>query len=156
MSKTAIFPGSFDPFTAGHESIVRRALTLFDNIVIGVGVNSKKVGFLTPQNRRCLIEDVFAKETRIKVCLYEELTVEFCASQQATHIIRGLRNSEDMEFERSIEIINRGINQRIETIYLLTAPELLHISSSVVRELHSYGADTKGLLPSNVKLDNYL
>ncbi len=154
--RTAIFPGSFDPFTAGHEAIVRRALTLFDNIIIGVGTNTKKTGFLSPQNRRCLIEDTFAKEPRVKVVLYEGLTVEFCKAQRATHIIRGLRNSEDMEFERAIEILNKGIDKKIETIYLLTAPEHLHISSSAVRELYHFGEDTSTLLPHKINLENYL
>lgn len=154
--KIAIFPGSFDPFTAGHEAIVRRALTLFDTIVIGVGINKNKKGFLTPQNRRCMIEDTFSKEPRVKVVIYEGLTIEFCKAQRATHIIRGLRNSVDMEFERAIEILNKGLDQKIETIYLLTAPEHLHISSSAARELYSFGEDTSALLPHKIKLDDYL
>ncbi len=156
MLKVAIFPGSFDPFTSGHEAIVRRALTIFDSIVIGVGVNTSKEGFLSVENRKCLIEDVFAKEPRVTVKTYQGLTVEFCKAQRATHIIRGLRNSEDMEFERSIEILNRGIESTIETIYLLTSPEHIHISSSAVRELHHFGEDVSSLLPSKIKIDNYL
>ncbi len=156
QNRVAIFPGSFDPFTVGHEVIVRRALTLFDIVVVGIGINTKKSGFLSVENRRCLIEDTFAKEPRVRVKTYEGLTVEFCKANYATHIIRGLRNSEDMEFERAIEILNRNIDRKIETIYLLTAPEHLHISSSAVRELHTFGEDTSSLLPHKIKLDNYL
>lgn len=154
--KTAIFPGSFDPFTAGHEAIARRALTIFDRLVIGVGVNPNKNGLLTPQNRLCLIEDTFAKEPRVTVKLYQSLTVEFCAEQQATHIVRGLRNSEDLEIERAIETLNKMINAQFDTIYLLTFPEHLHISSSAVRELHHFGHDVSHLLPNKIKLQNYL
>lgn len=154
--KTAIFPGSFDPFTAGHEAIARRALTIFDQLIIGVGVNPSKNGLLTPQNRVCLIEDTFAKEPRVIVRTYESLTVEFCAEQQATHIVRGLRNSEDLEIERAIETINRTINSKFDTIYLLTAPEHLHVSSSAVRELHHFGHDVSCMLPRKIRLQNYL
>lgn len=153
---TAIFPGSFDPFTAGHEAIVRRALKLFDKIVIGVGVNSDKTGFLTPQNRVCLIEDTFAREPRIEVRIYNELTVEFCRSMRATHVIRGLRNTTDFEFERAIETLGRRIAPEIETIYIFTDMEHLDISSSGVREIHRFGGPTKELLPKGIKLENYL
>lgn len=153
---TAIFPGSFDPFTAGHEAIVRRALKLFDKIVIGVGVNSDKTGFLTPQNRVCLIEDTFAREPRIEVKIYNELTVEFCRSMRATHVIRGLRNTTDFEFERAIETLGRRIAPEIETVYIFTDMEHLDISSSGVREIHRFGGPTKALLPKGIKLENYL
>ncbi len=156
MLKIAIFPGSFDPFTVGHEAIVRRALTIFDSVVIGIGINTAKSGFLSPENRRCLIEDVFAKEHRVTVKCYEGLTIDFCEAQRATHIIRGLRNSEDMEFERSIEILNRSMSNTIETIYMLTAPEHIHISSSVVRELYHFGRDVSTLLPPRINIENYL
>lgn len=154
--KSAIFPGSFDPFTAGHEAIARRALTIFDRLIIGVGVNPNKMGLLSPANRVCLIEDTFAKEPRVTVRTYESLTVEFCAEQQATHIVRGLRNSEDLEIERAIETLNKTIDGKFDTIYLLTAPEHLHISSSAVRELHHFGHDVTCLLPHKIKLQNYL
>ncbi len=154
--KVAIFPGSFDPFTAGHESIARRALTFFDRLFIGVGINPNKQGFLTPQNRLCLIEDIFAKEPRITVKIYEGLTAEFCEAQRATHIIRGLRNSEDLEFERAIEALNRSIYPAIETVYLLTQSEHLHISSSAVRELYHFGAKVEHLMPHKIDINNYL
>lgn len=153
---TAIFPGSFDPFTAGHEAIVCRALKLFDTIIIGVGVNSNKQGFLTPLNRVCLIEDTFKNEPRVQVKMYDELTVEFCRSMRASHIIRGLRNTTDFEFERAIETLGRRIAPEIETIYFFTDMEHLDISSSGVREIHRFGGPTKNLLPKGIKLDNYL
>lgn len=154
--KVAIFPGSFDPFTAGHYAIACRALAIFDRLVIGVGVNRSKTGLLTFDNRRCLIEDAFAKEPRVTVCLYESLTVEFCLQQQATHIVRGLRNSEDLEIERAIETLNKGLAPNIDTIYFLTGPEHLHISSSAVRELHHFGHNVQSLLPPKIKIDNYV
>lgn len=154
--KRAIFPGSFDPFTAGHEAIVKRALTLFDEIIIGVGVNPNKKGLLSPMNRKCLIEDTFSTESRVTIKLYEGLTTEFCEAQRATHIIRGLRNSEDLEFERAVETINKKISPNTETIYILTASEHLHISSSAVREMHHFGCDVSHLMPTKINLDNYL
>lgn len=153
---TAIFPGSFDPFTAGHEAIVRRALKLFDKIVIGVGINNSKQGFLTPINRVCLIEDTFKKEPRVTVKIYEELTVEFCRAMRASHIIRGLRNTTDFEFERAIETLGRRIAPEIETIYIFTDMEHLDISSSGVREIHRFGGPTKELLPAGIKLEDYI
>lgn len=154
--KIALFPGSFDPFTLGHYEIARRALTIFDKLVIAVGVNPNKSGFLSPMNRRCLIEDIFAKDPRVVVRTYESLTTELCVAERVTHIVRGLRNSEDLEFERSIEIINKGLCPQVETIYLLTAPEHLHISSSVIRELHSFDAPTDAFLPAGVRINDYL
>ncbi len=154
--KTALFPGSFDPFTLAHFEVTRRALTIFDKVVIAIGTNPQKKGLLTPINRRCLIEDIFEKEPRVVVRNYEGLTSEFCAAEQVTHIVRGLRNSEDLEFERSIEILNKSLNPAVETLYFLTSPEHLHISSTAIRELHHFGAPTSALLPKGVKLNNYL
>lgn len=154
--KIALFPGSFDPFTVGHEAIVRRALTLFDTVVIGVGINTNKTGFLSPINRVCLIEDAFSNEPRVLVKQYEGLTIEFCEAQRATHIIRGLRNSEDLEFERAIEALNKRISPKIETIYLLTEAEHLHVSSSAVRELYRFNSEVSYLLPKGVNIDDYL
>ncbi len=154
--KTALFPGSFDPFTLAHFEVTRRALTIFDRVIIAIGNNPHKKGLLSPMNRRCLIEDVFAKEPRVEVRNYEGLTSEFCAAEQVTHIVRGLRNSEDLEFERSIEILNKSLNPQIETLYFLTSPEHLHISSTAIRELHHFDAPVAALLPAGVKLDNYL
>lgn len=153
---TAVFPGSFDPFTRGHEAIVRRALTLFDKIVIGVGKNTSKHGFLSLENRVCLIEDLFRKESRITVRAYDSLTVEFCRDMMATHIIRGLRNTTDMQFEQNIESLGRRIAPQVETVYIMTEKEHSDISSSAIRELHSFGADVRDLLPRGVKLDHYL
>lgn len=154
--KIALFPGSFDPFTIGHEAIVRRALTIFDTVIVGVGINTNKKGFLSPINRVCLIEDTFSNEPRVLVKQYEGLTIEFCEAQRATHIIRGLRNSEDLEFERAIEALNKRIAPKIETLYLLTEAEHLHISSSAVRELYNFNSDVSCLLPKGIKIDNYL
>lgn len=155
---TAIFPGSFDPFTRGHEAIVRRALKLFDNIIIAVGSNSEKEGrgFLSQQNRVCLIEDLFKKESRITVKSYTGLTVEFCKNMMATHIIRGLRNTTDMQYEQNLETLGRRIEPSIETIYIMTEKDHVDISSSAIRELHGLGIDVRELMPCNIKIDDYL
>ena len=152
----AIFPGSFDPFTVGHEAIVRRALKLFDSIVVGVGENPQKAGFLSPMNRVCLIEDVFKKEPRVTVRLYDSLTVEFCRDMQATHIIRGLRNTTDMQFEQNIETLSRRLAPEVETVYIMTEKEYLDVSSSAIREFWRFGGDTRDLLPKGIKLEDYL
>lgn len=152
----AIFPGSFDPFTVGHEAIVRRALTLFDQIVIGVGENPGKAGFLSPMNRLCLIEDIFKKEPRVTVRLYNSLTVEFCRAMQATHIVRGLRNTTDMQFEQNIETLGRRLAPEIETIYIMTEKEHLDVSSSAIREVHRFGGEVKAFLPRGIRLEDYL
>lgn len=152
----AIFPGSFDPFTVGHEAIVRRALTLFDSIVIGVGEHPGKEGFLTPINRVCLIEEVFKNEPRVTVRLYHSLTVEFCRDMQATHIVRGLRNTTDMQFEQNIETLGRRLAPEIETIYIMTQREYLDVSSSAIREVYRFGGDVREFLPRAIRLDDYL
>lgn len=155
---TAIFPGSFDPFTRGHEAIVRRALSLFDKIIIGVGHNTEKgsKGFLTLENRVCLIEDLFKKESRITVKAYTGLTVEFCKDMMASHVIRGLRNTTDMQYEQNLETLGRRLCPSIETIYIMTEKEHVDISSSAIRELHSFGVDVRELMPRGIKIDDYL
>lgn len=153
---TAIFPGSFDPFTRGHEAIVRRALTIFDHIIIGIGVNNDKKGFLSPENRLCLIEDLYRKDSRVSVKFHSALTVEFCRDMQATHIIRGLRNTIDMQYEQNLESLGKRLAPNIETIYIMTEKEYVDISSSAIREFHHFGAPTKELLPRGIKLEDYL
>lgn len=153
---TAIFPGSFDPFTRGHEAIVRRALSLFDRIIIGVGVNPDKTGFLTPANRVCLIEDLFRKDSRITVRQYNSLTVEFCRDMQATHIIRGLRNTTDLQYEQNLESLGRRLAPEIESVYILTETQYVDISSSAIREFHHFGADVKVLMPKGIRIEDYL
>ncbi len=157
MEKRAIFAGSFDPFTAGHEDVVRRALAVFDAVVIGVGHNTKKSGLLGPGQRVALIRDVFAGDDRITVEAYEGLTADFCRKHGCRILIRGLRSVDDFEGDRAIEAVNKRLLPDSETFYLLTAPQLGLISSAVVKELHELGADISEFLPTGINdLKKYL
>jgi pantetheine-phosphate adenylyltransferase len=147
----AIFPGSFDPFTIGHEDIVRRALPLFQEIIIAIGVNTTKQYLFDLNKRKTLIEAVFAGEAKIKVMTYEGLTVNFAAQQKCNFILRGLRNSIDFEYEKSIAEMNKKMNPAIETIFLNCAAEYASISSTIVREIIKSGGDAKIFFPSNAK-----
>ena len=143
-----MFAGSFDPFTRGHESIVRRALPLFDEIVIAIGINPDKPGFLTMEQRQQWIETVFRDEPRIKVVAYRGLTVDAAREVGARFLLRGVRMIKDFETEMHMAEVNRELSG-IETILLYTLPEDSHISSSIVRELWHYGRDVSDYLPNN-------
>ena len=151
--RIALFPGSFDPFTRGHESIVRRALPLFDKFVIAIGVNADKRSFMSMEQRKALIEDVFKDDPRIEVVSYTGLTVDVAREMGAKFIVRGVRLIQDFENEKHLAEVNRDISG-IETILLYTLPEYSHISSSIVRELYRYGQDVSAYLPEGVKLEN--
>lgn len=144
--KIAIFPGSFDPFTVGHYDIVMRGLQLFDEIIIGIGRNVNKQGYFPIEKRIEAIQSAFADEPRVKVMFYEELTTDFAQAQSATCILRGVRSVQDFEYERNIAEANKQLCG-IETVLLYTRPEYAHISSSLVRELHSYNKDITPYLP---------
>ena len=144
--KTAIFPGTFDPFTVGHASIVERGLPLFDRIVIGVGVNDNKRTLYTNEERVRNIQEIYANEPRIKVVAYDDLTVDLAKREGAEFILRGIRSVKDFEYERELADVNFRIGG-IETVILFSSPEYSSISSSVVRELAAYGKDVTGLLP---------
>lgn len=140
MSRKALFPGSFDPFTKGHEFIVNQSLVLFDEIVIGIGINTEKKHLFDLEKRKAHIEHLFAGHKKLSVKAYQGLTVEFCKKISATHIIRGLRNSIDFEYEKSIAQMNRSMSE-IETVFILTSQELSPINSSIVREIHKNKGD---------------
>ena len=144
--KTAIFPGSFDPFTIGHYDIVMRALPLFDEIIIGIGHNCNKHNAFPVQDRLETIQHVFANEPRVKVQVYNSLTIDFATVHNAQFILRGVRSVQDFEYERNIAETNKQLSG-IETILLYTRPEYAHISSSLVRELYSYNKDITPYLP---------
>lgn len=141
-----LFPGSFDPFTLGHKSIVDRILPLADEVVIAIGVNAGKKSMFSLEERMAQIQKVYASEPRVKVTSYEGLTTDFAESIGATVMVRGVRTAQDFEFERTLADVNRQLTG-IETILLITEPQYSAISSSVVRELLSYGKDVKDFLP---------
>ena len=141
-----LFPGSFDPFTLGHKSIVDRVLPIADEVVIAIGVNAGKKSMFSLEERMAQIQKVYADEPRVKVASYEGLTTDFAESIGATVMVRGVRTAQDFEFERTLADVNRQLTG-IETILLITEPQYSAISSSVVRELISYGKDVKEFLP---------
>lgn len=150
--KIAVFPGSFDPITVGHEALVLRALPLFDEIIVAIGNNALKQYFFDLEKRRDWIEWVFRKHKKIKVAIYEGLTVDFCRQTEASYILRGLRTAADFEFERGVGQVNKLLHQDIETIFLLTAPEHTPISSSIVRDVFRNGGDIGLFIPEGLKL----
>ena len=144
--KTAIFPGTFDPFTVGHASLVERGLPLFDRIVIGVGVNDNKRTLYTNEERVRNIQEIYANEPRIKVVAYDDLTVDLAKREGAEFILRGIRSVKDFEYERDIAAMNERLSG-VETVLLFTEPQYMSISSSVVRELLRFGKDVTEFLP---------
>jgi len=147
----AIFPGTFDPFTIGHYSIVLRGLNFFDEIVIGIGVNQSKKTLFTIDKRLEMIQQAFANEPRVKVASYNSLTVDFALSVDAGFVLRGLRSVGDFEYERTIADANRKLTN-VETVILFTEAEYSYISSTVVRDLYIFGKDISTFLPPNVTL----
>jgi pantetheine-phosphate adenylyltransferase len=148
MKRVALFPGSFDPFTKGHEDIVLRGLALFDEIVISIGYNNQK------SNRYFHIDlmvekisTLFERYPNVKVKTYAELTAEFARKHEARFLLRGLRNTTDFEYENSIAQVNRHLNQDLESVFLITSPQFASISSSIIREVHRYGGDVSWLIP---------
>ncbi|NTW31628.1 MAG: pantetheine-phosphate adenylyltransferase [Bacteroidetes bacterium] len=150
MRKIAVFPGSFDPVTKGHESIVIRAVPLFDEIIVAIGENSEKIGYFSIEKRLDWLKKVFKNYSSVKVMTYHGLTVDLCKELKANYILRGLRTSADFEFERNIGQVNKNISPKIETIFLLTAPEFTHLNSSIVREIHKYKGDIKQFIPNKL------
>ena len=146
MKKVAIFPGSFDPFTIGHASIVERGLPLFDEIVIGVGLNESKRALYAPAERVAAISRLYADEPRVRVESYDDLTIDFAQRVGAKFILRGLRSVKDFEYERDIANMNHRLSG-IETVLLFTEPHYSSVSSSVVRELIAFGKDVSDFLP---------
>ncbi len=150
--KRAIFPGTFDPFTTGHYSVVKRALTFMDELVIGIGVNEGKRTWFTTEKRVEMIKRLYADNPRVKVEAYSDLTCDFAKRMDAGFIIRGIRTVKDFEYEETIADINRQLSG-IETILLFTEPELTSVSSSIVRELLSYSKDITSFVPKGLIID---
>lgn len=154
--RIAIFPGSFDPFTRGHEALVTQALGLFDRVVIGIGRNCDKRALLTPEARLRLIGELYAGQPRVEVRIYSGLTGDFAAETGACALVRGVRNSIDFEYERTMAAANRRLFAGLATVVLFTPPEVADLSSSTVRELLAYGRPVDEFLPEGVDLKKYL
>lgn len=152
MNRTALFPGSFDPFTAGHLNILARALTMFDSVVVAIGINQDKVGFFTNPQKKDIINQAIAGMDRVSVIEYDGLTVDVCRELGIHHVVRGVRNMLDFENERAIADANRRMAPDIETIIIPTAQEFAHISSSAVRDIIRHHGDTSLFLPEGVRL----
>lgn len=155
MIRIAVFPGSFDPFTIGHEGIVRRALVLFDEIIIAVGANALKKSYYSLETRKEMISKVFRDEPRITVDHYEGLTVAYCRKRGARYLLRGLRTAADFEFERAIAQVNRTIMPDVETVFLLTVPEHASVNSTIVRDIIRSGGDASIFVPSALNINDY-
>ncbi len=147
MKRIAVFPGSFDPFTIGHESIVLRSLPLFDEIIVAIGHNSAKQSFFSLEKRIEHLNKIFENEPRVHIEEYSGLTVDFCLKRNANYILRGLRTSADFEFERAIGQVNRAMHSEVETIFILTLPEHSAISSTIVREIIRYNGNVTPFMP---------
>jgi pantetheine-phosphate adenylyltransferase len=155
MKKIAVFPGSFDPFTVGHEAIVKRALSLFDEIIIAVGANALKKSYYSLSTRKEMIAKIFQNEPRVKVDHYEGLTVDFCKKRGAGYLIRGLRTAADFEFERAIAQVNQSMSPGVESVFLLTVPEHSFINSTIVRDIIRSKGDASKFVPAAINLKDY-
>jgi len=153
--KIAVFPGTFDPFTRGHESVVKRALGLFDEIIIAIGINAQKEGYFTVENRKRMISDAFSGVEKIKVAHFTGLTVDFCKVVDAKFLLRGIRTAADFEYERAIAQMNKAMAPGIESILLLTTPEDTPINSTIVRDIIRNGGDASQFLPEGIDINKY-
>ncbi len=149
MTRKAIFPGSFDPITNGHYDIIKRGASLFDEIIVAIGINAEKKYMFSLEERKRFIEEAFKDEPKVKVISYTGLTIDLCRKEKADFILRGLRNPADFEFEKAIAHTNRSLSE-IETVFLLTAARTSYISSSIVRDVLRNGGDIKKLVPDSV------
>jgi pantetheine-phosphate adenylyltransferase len=156
MKITAVFPGSFDPITRGHESVIKRALPLFDEVYIAVGINAEKKSFFDLKMRIEWIQKVFEEFPQVNVIQYEGLTVDLCKKLGAQYLLRGLRTSADFEFERSIGQINKKLYPEIETVFFLTDPEYSMLNSSIVRDILRNGGDASQFVPDELDLSPFI
>ena len=150
MNKIAVFPGSFSPFSLGHKAVVDSALPLFDKIIIAVGNNPEKNQYFSIKKRLKWINDVYKNMPNISVERYEGLTVDFCKTVNANFIVRGLRDSHDFKFEKNIAQMNKKLNAEIETIFIITPPDLSHISSTILRDIIKNGGDISTFIPKEI------
>ncbi|MEE3037322.1 MAG: pantetheine-phosphate adenylyltransferase [Bacteroidota bacterium] len=152
--RIAVFPGSFSPFTRGHESVVLRGLSLFDEIIVSLGVNSSKKDYFTAEERLNWINQIFKNYEKVKAMSYEGLTVNHCQNVGANYILRGLRNVQDFEYEMGIAQMNFSLMSKIETVFIITEPKFSHISSTLVRDVMKNGGNVNQFLPEGISIDN--
>ncbi|MCX6266283.1 MAG: pantetheine-phosphate adenylyltransferase [Bacteroidetes bacterium] len=153
MQRIAVFPGSFDPITRGHESVVRRALPLFDQLIVAIGDNGEKKSFFPLDRRLRWLEHVFGNESKIKISTYRGLTIDFCHDKGAGFILRGLRTTADFEFERGIGQMNKLMSPDVETVFLLCAQEFASVSSSIVRDIIRNGGNVEQFVPEGMIIE---
>jgi len=156
MDKVAVFAGSFDPFTVGHESIVLRSLDLFDRIIVAVGVHSGKQPLLKIESRVRMINKVFEGIDRVSGDSFEGLTVEYCRKVKATHMLRGIRTAADFEYERAMAQINKLMLPEVESIFLLTSPEHTPVNSTIIRDIIRNGGDASQFIPAGIDIRQYI
>ncbi len=156
MEKIAVFPGSFDPFTVGHENIVLRSLGLFDRVIVAIGKHSTKKPLLDIKTRLKMVNDVFRTCDQVSADSFEGLTVDYCRRVNATHMLRGIRTSADFEYERAIAQINKRMLPTVESVFLLTTPEHTPVNSTIIREIIANGGDASQFLPESIQIKDYL
>ncbi len=154
--RKAIFPGSFDPFTIGHQAIIKKAATIFDDITIAIGQNINKKGLFTMTQRVQIIEEATKEINNVKVDIYTGLTVEYCRKNNIKFIIRGLRSTTDFEFEREIAQTNKALFNELETIFLIAEPEHISVSSSMIREVLKHNGDVSQFMPMTPAIQSIL
>ncbi len=146
--RIAVFPGSFDPITLGHIDLVKRAIPLFDRIIVAVGVNSQKKTLFSLEQRMEWLNEVFKEDDQVTIDSFKGLTVNFCKDQQANFLLRGLRNASDFDYEKTISQLNHIIGDKLETVFLISKPEYSHVSSTIVREIIRGKGDVSSFVPS--------
>lgn len=156
MEKIAVFPGSFDPFTVGHENIVLRSLGLFDRVIVAIGKHPTKKPLLAIETRIRMVNDVFRTCDQVSADSFEGLTVDYCRRVNATHMLRGIRTAADFEYERAIAQINKRMLPTVESVFLLTTPEHTPVNSTIIREIIANGGDASQFLPEGIQIKDYL
>ncbi|MEZ5072082.1 MAG: pantetheine-phosphate adenylyltransferase [Bacteroidales bacterium] len=156
MEKIAVFPGSFDPFTIGHEDVVLRALDLFDHIIVAIGVHSGKQPLLDIHTRVKMVNHVFRGLDKVSADFFEGLTVDYCRKVHATHMLRGIRTAADFEYERAIAQINKRMLPEVESVFLLTSPEHTPVNSTIIRDIIRNNGDASMFLPEGIHIQDYL